>query len=146
MKRTFPAVLLIGIICAWILVNFSDQRASAENCNVALDALNTCNQDAITVDCPDDCRGGNQEDGIDYSGDTVYTTTDGNSVSDGTENIDCTRRFECEENELEDKKCKEAPATIWGCDDEAGEECPEYEIKEGDWVPAPSAKIVACPE
>jgi len=146
MKRTFPAVLLIGIICSWILVNFSDQRASADNCNVALDALNTCQQDGIAVDCPIDCSGGDQSDGIDYSGDTVYTTTFGSSLSDGTENVDCTKRFECEESQQEDMKCKEIVATVWGCEDEAGEECPEYEIKDGEWTPAPSAKIVACPE
>jgi hypothetical protein len=144
MRRILINAGLVILLSGWIFVNLSDQQTVADDCDTALDALATCQQTSIPSNCPADCQGGNQNNGVEYSGSTVYTTTEGSSVADGTEQVNCSRPLTCTATPHEDEDCFEGDPS-WYCDEWLLEDCTTYQSSEGNWVKSPSAKIKACP-
>lgn len=116
------------------------------HCTVGLDALATCQQDS-TGSCPTANCNATGSDGTEFSGNVVHTTNNtGNSLSDGTEEIQCSRPANCDDALHPDKECK---TIIWPsafCRDQVGEECTDWTQTFGSWVNSPSAKIKACDE
>lgn len=120
------------------------QSSFATNCDYALDASATC-QSANTGNCPGGCGHGAQTGGTRYSQNTVYTTTAGGSISDGTTNVDCHRPLNCTAGApIPNKFCG---LVTNKCDTfHLVDNCVEYTATLGSWVTSPSAKIKACNE
>lgn len=119
---------------------YLSKTAIAGDCTFALDALATCQQ-ADTGNCSQSCANSNTGvNGTVYSQNTVYTTTTGNSASNGTENIDCSRPMTCTATPQSQKAC-----IFSACGASDGYVCYTFTKTLGNWVPSPSAKIKACP-
>jgi hypothetical protein len=150
MKRKAAAAGLCLFFFGWILLNLSQNRTEADTCNIALDVLATCQQQNIAVQCPIDCTGGNQANGVNYSGNGVHTTTAGHSQADGTGQVDCSQSVTCTKTNHPDQKCVPTlPPLLPGfyCDTWIGNPggCDTYSVTTGNWVPSPDAKAKACP-
>ncbi len=146
MKRNMSAFAFVGILCAWILLSFSERQISADSCNLALVPQSTCTAND-TGSCPSDCRGqGDVADGTDFSGIEVHTTAsvENGGIDGGIDTKNCHRRKNCGQATWQDEKCLN-PWSIWHCDPFAGSTCTTYVITYGNWVVSPSADVDPCP-